>query len=98
MNQPFVIFLRCRDTELNCGHEDFQSSALPTELSRHVVKSLITFPFVMVKMKIDKNIFNYFLLNAESSIYKFVIYGQIIITFYHLNHQDPDPGQGFPGR
>ena len=29
---------------MNCGHEDFQSSALPTELSRHVVKSLITFP------------------------------------------------------
>ena len=24
----------CRDAELNCGHEDFQSSALPTELSR----------------------------------------------------------------
>src|SRR5271157_3489146 len=24
----------CRDTELNCGHRDFQSRALPTELSR----------------------------------------------------------------
>jgi hypothetical protein len=28
-------FLRCRDTESNCGHADFQSAALPTELSRH---------------------------------------------------------------
>ena len=26
----------CRDAELNCGHVDFQSTALPTELSRHV--------------------------------------------------------------
>ncbi len=26
----------CRDPELNWGHEDFQSSALPTELSRHM--------------------------------------------------------------
>ncbi len=25
----------CRDAELNCGHADFQSAALPTELSRH---------------------------------------------------------------
>ena len=24
-----------RDAELNCGHMDFQSTALPTELSRH---------------------------------------------------------------
>ena len=24
----------CRDTESNCGHRDFQSRALPTELSR----------------------------------------------------------------
>jgi hypothetical protein len=24
-----------RITELNCGHKDFQSSALPTELIRH---------------------------------------------------------------
>src|SRR4030042_662865 len=30
-----ISFLRCRDAESNCGHEDFQSSALPTELSRH---------------------------------------------------------------
>ena len=30
-----LSFLVCRDTESNCGHEDFQSSALPTELSRH---------------------------------------------------------------
>ena len=26
--------LECRDTESNCGHADFQSAALPTELSR----------------------------------------------------------------
>ncbi len=27
-----------RDAELNCGHMDFQSTALPTELSRHLFK------------------------------------------------------------
>ena len=27
-----------RDAELNCGHMDFQSTALPTELSRHLEK------------------------------------------------------------
>ena len=26
----------CLDAESNHGHEDFQSSALPTELSRHI--------------------------------------------------------------
>ena len=30
-----------RDTESNCGHEDFQSSALPTELSRHTLQATI---------------------------------------------------------
>ena len=28
---------RCLESESNQRHEDFQSSALPTELSRHVV-------------------------------------------------------------
>ncbi|GAH52141.1 unnamed protein product [marine sediment metagenome] len=29
-----------RDAELNCGHMDFQSTALPTELSRqHLIKT-----------------------------------------------------------
>ena len=33
---PFLLgFFWCRDAELNCGHGDFQSPALPTELSRH---------------------------------------------------------------
>ena len=27
----------CLDPESNQGHEDFQSSALPTELSRHII-------------------------------------------------------------
>ena len=31
---------RCRGTELNRRHEDFQSSALPTELPRHGMASL----------------------------------------------------------
>lgn len=26
----------CQDGDLNSGHEDFQSSALPTELSRQI--------------------------------------------------------------
>src|SRR5262245_51126300 len=30
-----LLFCRCRGTELNRRHEDFQSSALPTELPRH---------------------------------------------------------------
>jgi hypothetical protein len=29
-----TISRECRDTESNCGHRDFQSRALPTELSR----------------------------------------------------------------
>jgi len=31
----YVQFLVCRDPESNWGHADFQSAALPTELSRH---------------------------------------------------------------
>ena len=31
-----ALFLLWRLAELNCGHKDFQSSALPTELKRHV--------------------------------------------------------------
>jgi hypothetical protein len=50
VNPFYLFFLRCRDAELNCGHEDFQSSALPTELSRHCLESLITFQVGMVKM------------------------------------------------
>ena len=45
-----LYILRCRDAESNCGHEDFQSSALPTELSRHCLECLITFQVGMVKM------------------------------------------------
>jgi hypothetical protein len=30
----------CQDGDLNSGHEDFQSSALPTELSRRVAVEL----------------------------------------------------------
>ena len=29
------LILKCRVAESNHGHEDFQSSALPTELTRH---------------------------------------------------------------
>ena len=29
------LYKWCRVSELNQGHEDFQSSALPTELTRH---------------------------------------------------------------
>ncbi len=35
--RPHSVLLsdrECRDTESNCGHRDFQSRALPTELSR----------------------------------------------------------------
>ena len=32
------LMTRCRDAESNCGHTDFQSVALPTELSRHPSK------------------------------------------------------------
>ena len=44
-NTPYVYFYLlnstesryiCQDGDLNPGHEDFQSSALPTELSRLV--------------------------------------------------------------
>ena len=30
-----LIFQWCRGAESNCGHVDFQSTALPTELPRH---------------------------------------------------------------
>lgn len=33
---PSVVYL-CRDAESDCGHCDFQSHALPTELSRHLI-------------------------------------------------------------
>ena len=32
----------CRDTESNCGHRDFQSRALPTELSRPIAPPVST--------------------------------------------------------
>ena len=32
--QSVNVHRECRDTESNCGHRDFQSRALPTELSR----------------------------------------------------------------
>jgi hypothetical protein len=37
LSNLFVLFAfsECRDPELNWGHADFQSAALPTELSRH---------------------------------------------------------------
>ena len=34
-------WIMCRRTELNCWHEDFQSSALPTELQRHGTRKFI---------------------------------------------------------
>ena len=36
-----VFILWCPDPELNQGHEDFQSSALPTELSGQSVKETL---------------------------------------------------------
>ena len=35
----FRDFIQCRDTESNCGHYNFQSYALPTELSRQTIVS-----------------------------------------------------------
>ena len=35
-----ALFSWCLDTELNCGHGDFQSPALPTELSRQEGSSM----------------------------------------------------------
>ena len=32
--RPLLIYKWCRDQDLNQGHVDFQSTALPTELSR----------------------------------------------------------------
>ena len=32
---------KCRITELNCGHRDFQSLALPTELIRHFINAYV---------------------------------------------------------
>ena len=34
-----IIKKWCPDPDLNQGHEDFQSSALPTELSGHLVNN-----------------------------------------------------------
>jgi len=31
----------CQDPDLNRGHEDFQSSALPTELSRQAILFIV---------------------------------------------------------
>ena len=40
----WVCLEKCRGTELNRRHEDFQSSALPTELPRHGMASIVTAP------------------------------------------------------
>ena len=42
---------KCRVAESNHGHEDFQSSALPTELTRHhlLIGNLILQPALSVK-------------------------------------------------
>ncbi len=37
MLRPLLVW--CPDPDLNQGHEDFQSSALPTELSGHSFKA-----------------------------------------------------------
>src|SRR5450830_1578658 len=41
-----------RDSELNRGHADFQSAALPTELSRHYPKTHIHGFFVSIPIMI----------------------------------------------
>ena len=49
--------IRCRDAELNCGHGDFQSPALPTELSRHEFNRNYNFHQSLGQGKIDVKIF-----------------------------------------
>ena len=44
-------FLKCQDGDLNPGHEDFQSSALPTELSRRVFSAYPTYQTYVTKCK-----------------------------------------------
>ncbi len=47
----------CRETELNCRHADFQSAALPTELSRRPKLILNIFSVVIIQiphLKVNK--------------------------------------------
>ena len=49
-NIQMFLFEWCQDPDLNWGHGDFQSPALPTELSR--LNTLIIYQFVSTLLKI----------------------------------------------
>ena len=54
---------KCRETESNRRHEDFQSSALPTELSRHIKESI--FRSLSTKYKAKQLPSHFFRVNSK---------------------------------
>ena len=54
------LAIKCQEADLNRRHEDFQSSALPTELSR----LFFTFTIVAESNYFDNPLSNFFLLLA----------------------------------
>ena len=61
----------CRDPGSNWGHRDFQSRALPTELSRQDVFLLSVRDFTRTYMY------------CQEMIMGLIIYIQVVLTFYH---------------
>ena len=61
--EHLLSFLKwCRNSELNQGHRDFQSLALPTELLRHVPLSLL----YLLKI-FNQEVFNFLLRSQPNS-------------------------------
>ena len=69
----FRFFFRCRDPESNWGHGDFQSPALPTELSRQ--SRVIIGPSIwQVKL-----IFDLSLIQIQIQVEVFQINGEVFL-------------------
>ena len=64
--QAFIIW--CPDPDLNQGHEDFQSSALPTELSGQFVQQLcscVQRARILTIIRSAYNSFKHYLIEIE---------------------------------
>ena len=64
--------LECRDPGSDWGHRDFQSRALPTELSRQDV-------FFLLSVRDFTRTYMY----CQEMIIGLIIYVQVVLTFYH---------------
>ena len=65
VTRPQLMNRLCQDPDLNWGHGDFQSPALPTELSR-LLACVISQDYWILEHSVSKNLceFAFFLLNG----------------------------------